>query len=504
MDKGLRPSFRSGAFLRTVGVRDVDGSWKQAALRRIPAVARALQTETARDLQRRYSSGRVSSALAQAAAELRQALAAAAGPEEVAAGRALAVLNEGPVGLAEMAAAILARSQRPSLRRVINGTGVVLHTNLGRSLLAPAAARRAAEIAQSYSNLELDLETGERGSRYVHVESLLCSLTGAEAALVVNNNAAAVLLVLSALAQGREVVVSRGELIEIGGSFRIPDVMSQSGARLVEVGTTNKTHRRDYEQAVTPETALLLKVHSSNYRILGFTAAVSREEMVQLAHQRGLLAVEDLGSGVLVDELPTYGYEAEPTAVASVRAGVDVVTFSGDKLLGGPQAGIIVGSREAVEKIRRHPLNRALRIDKLTLAALEETLRLYLDPQRAWEEVPTLQMLSMPQVELRRRARRLAQRLRAALGPEARVEVVEGSSQAGGGSLPAVEIPTWLVALQVEGLAAHQVEERLRHGDPAVLVRVQHDQVLVDPRTLLPGDDADLAAALAAACGLSD
>ena len=321
---------------------------------------------------------------------------------------------------------------------------------------------------------------------------------------MVNNNAAAVLLVLSALAQGREVVVSRGELIEIGGSFRIPDVMAQSGARLVEVGTTNKTHRRDYEQAVTPETALLLKVHSSNYRILGFTAGVSREEMVQLAHQRGLLAVEDLGSGVLVEELPAYGYEAEPTAVASVRAGVDVVTFSGDKLLGGPQAGIIVGSREAVEKIRRHPLNRALRIDKLTLAALEETLRLYLDPQRVWEEVPTLRLLSMSKEELRRRARGLAQRLRAALGPMARVEVVEGASQAGGGSLPAVEIPTWLVALQVEGLAAHQAEERLRRGDPAVLVRVQHDQVLVDPRTLLPGDDADLAAALAAACGVSD
>lgn len=478
----------------------MDGSWRQDALRRIPAVSRALHTETARVLQGRWSAGQVSEALAQAAAELRQALTAAAGPDDDSASRALAVLNAGPVGLAEMAAGILARSQRPSLRRVINGTGVVLHTNLGRSLLAPAAARRVAEVAQSYSNLELDLETGERGSRYAHVESLLCRLTGAEAALVVNNNAAAVLLVLSALGQGREVVVSRGELIEIGGSFRIPDVMAQSGARLVEVGTTNKTHGRDYERAITPDTALLLKVHSSNYRILGFTAAVSREEMVQLAHQSGILAVEDLGSGVLVEDLPTYGYEAEPTAVASVRAGVDVVTFSGDKLLGGPQAGIIVGRREAVERIRRHPLNRALRIDKLTLAALEETLRLYLDPQRARTEVPTLRMLSLAKEELRRRARSLAQRLRTALGPMARAEVVEGFSQAGGGSLPAVEIPTWLVALQVTGLAAHQVEERLRRGDPAVLVRVQHDQVLIDPRTLLPGDDADLAAALAAAC----
>ncbi|MGE5589761.1 MAG: L-seryl-tRNA(Sec) selenium transferase [Bacillota bacterium] len=481
----------------------MDNSWQKEALRRIPAVSRALQTETARALQRRYSAGQVSEALAQAAAELRQTLSAAVGPDDEAAVRAMAVLNLGPVGLAEMAGDILAREQRPSLRRVINGTGVVLHTNLGRSLLAPAAAQRVAEVAQSYSNLELDLETGERGSRYAHVESLLCRLTGAEAALVVNNNAGAVLLVLSALAQGREVVVSRGELIEIGGSFRIPDVMAQSGARLVEVGTTNKTHARDYERAITPESALLLKVHSSNYRILGFTAAVSREEMVQLARQRGLLAVEDLGSGVLVDDLPTYGYEAEPTAVASVRAGVDVVTFSGDKLLGGPQAGVIVGRREAVEKIRRHPLNRALRIDKLTLAALEETLRLYLDPRRAWAEVPTLRMLSLPKDELRRRAGSLARRLRTALGPTARVETVEGFSQGGGGSLPAVEIPTWLVALRVTGLSPRQVEERLRRGDPAVLVRIQHDQVLIDPRTLLSGDDADLTAALAAACGAS-
>ena len=478
-----------------------DAAWRQAALRRIPAVSRALASAAGQELQNRYNPVRVSEALGQAADSLRDALAKAESPAELVAAGALAALATGPAGLVSLAADLLQAAEQPSLRRVINGTGVVLHTNLGRSPLAERAVQRVAEVARSYSNLELDLTTGERGSRYVHVEGLLCRLTGAEAALVVNNNAAAVLLVLTALAKGREVIVSRGELVEIGGSFRIPDVMAESGATLVEVGATNKTHGRDYEQAITEQTALLLKVHTSNYRLLGFTAGVSREEMVAMAHGRGLHAVEDLGSGVLLD-LPAYGYDAEPTAILSVKAGVDVVTFSGDKLLGGPQAGIVVGRRELLERIRKHPLNRALRIDKLTLAALEETLRLYLDPAAAWREIPTLRLLAMPKEELSRRARALARLLRRKLGDLAEVAVIEGTSQAGGGSLPAVEIPTWLVTVQAKALPAHRVEERLRLGEPAVLVRVQHDRVLLDPRTLLEGDDRDLTNALTVACRL--
>ena len=296
---------------------------------------------------------------------------------------------------------------RPRFRRVLNATGVVVHTNLGRSLLAPEAMDAVAEVCRHYSNLEFDLDTGERGSRYSHVEGLLTDITGAEAALVVNNNAAAVLLTLRALCAGREVIVSRGQLVEIGGSFRIPDVMARSGAVLREVGATNRTHLRDYEQAIGEDTAALMRVHASNFRIIGFTGDVALPDLRALADRHGLPVIEDLGSGTLIDFTP-HGLPGEPTVARTVADGADVVTFSGDKVLGGPQAGVIVGRREYVERIKADPMNRALRIDKMTLAALEATLRLSLEPETAVERIPTLRMMTMPEATLKTRAGRLA------------------------------------------------------------------------------------------------
>src|SRR5512139_2684609 len=299
---------------------------------------------------------------------------------------------------------------QPRLRRVINATGVVIHTNLGRSPLHPSAIEHLMEVSKTYSNLEYDIELGERGNRYTHVEEVLCRLSGAESALVVNNNAAAVLLALNTFAEGKEAIVSRGELVEIGGAFRIPDVMKRSGALLREVGTTNRTHLRDYQKAMGSETALLLKVHTSNFRVMGFTSEVSLEELVELGRGQDIPVMNDLGSGCLVD-LSRYGLEKEPTVQEAVKTGVDVVTFSGDKLLGGPQAGIIVGKKRFLDPIKSNPLTRALRIDKLTLAALESTLLLYLDEAKAIEEIPTLRMLTVDRDHLKRRGRRLLKRL---------------------------------------------------------------------------------------------
>ena len=329
---------------------------------------------------------------------------------------------------------------------MINATGVVLHTNLGRAPLGRAALARLALVAARYSNLELDVRTKARGSRYDHVDGLLCRLSGAEASLVVNNNAAAVLLALESLARGREVVVSRGELIEIGGAFRIPDIMARSGARLVEVGTTNRTRLADYASAITPETALLLKVHPSNYRVVGFTESVRTAELAELGRARGVPVLEDLGSGCFLDLRP-WGLPREPTVPETVAAGADVVTFSGDKLLGGPQAGIVVGRRALVERLRQNPLNRALRIDKLTLAALEATLRAYEDPATAPREIPTLRMLSESAAVVRRRARRVLRRVPAAARTALGLTVVAGRSEVGGGALPLAELPTAALAL---------------------------------------------------------
>ncbi|RNC68012.1 MAG: L-seryl-tRNA(Sec) selenium transferase [Desulfuromonadales bacterium] len=394
----------------------------------------------------------------------------------------------------------VARATALSLRRVVNGTGVVIHTNLGRSPLAERVRTQLEEIAFGYSNLEFDLEKGERGSRYSHVERLLCELTGAEAALVVNNNAAAVLLALSALAAGKEAIVSRGELVEIGGSFRIPDVMGQSGAILREVGTTNRTHPRDYRQALTPATGLLLKVHSSNFAVVGFTAEVGAADLVAIGREAGIPVMADTGSGCLLD-LSRFGIRGEPTVQEFVAAGVDVVTFSGDKLLGGPQAGIIVGRQEFIGLLKKHPLLRALRIDKLTLAALEVTLRLYRDELQALTEIPTLRMLTASAPDLKARARSLVRRLRRTVPSTVTFALADGISQVGGGAYPLLELPTTLVAVDVEGLAPQEMEMRLRGGEVPVVGRINKGRFFLDVRTLLEVDIPLLAAALQTLAG---
>jgi len=389
----------------------------------------------------------------------------------------------------------LEAAARPSLRRVINATGVIIHTNLGRSLLAMECIERLIEAALFYTNLEYDLARGVRGSRQDHLEGLLRELTGAEAALVVNNNAGAVLLALHTLARGKEVVISRGQLVEIGGSFRMPEIMVVSGAILKEVGTTNKTHLHDYEKAITSETAMLLKVHPSNFRILGFTKEVPLPELVELGRRYGLLVVEDLGSGCLLD-LSRYGLEKEPTVQETLKAGADLVLFSGDKLLGGPQVGLILGRREVVARLRANPLTRTLRPDKLTLAAMEATLRLYLEESQAVAAIPTLRMLTRPAADLEREAQALARKLRRRLGDRVQVKVVPSQAQVGGGSLPLAHLPSRALALNVPPLAAHQLEARLRQAQPPVIARVEHDIVLLDLRTLLPEDHGALAAVL--------
>ncbi len=390
-------------------------------------------------------------------------------------GRAREEIRRGgePGDLAARVRAELASARAPRLRRVLNATGVIVHTNLGRAPLAEAALARVVEATRGYSNLEYDLAAGARGSRQDHVADILCRLTGAEAALVVNNNAAAVLLALAALAEGREVLVSRGELIEIGDGFRIPDVLARSGARLVEVGTTNRTRAADYELAIGPETALVLRVHQSNFRVVGFTEQPALAELAGVARHADLALVDDLGSGVLV-ELP-----GEPSAKESLAAGADLVCFSGDKLLGGPQAGIVVGRAELVERLRRHPLQRALRADKLTLAALEGTLLLYLD---APERIPVLRMLHEPAEAVRARAERLAALVGGA--------VEETVGRVGGGALPLAELPSFACAVEEE-LAAP-----LRAGEPPVVAVVRDGRTLLDCRTLRDAEIDEVASAI--------
>ena len=390
---------------------------------------------------------------------------------------------------------------RPRLRRVINATGVVVHTNLGRSLLPPEAVRALVEAAVNYSNLEMDLATGKRGSRYSLVEELLVALTGAEAALVVNNNAAAVLLVLETLAKERDVIVSRGQLVEIGGSFRIPDVMARSGARLVEVGATNRTHLRDYESVITEATGLLLKVHTSNFRVIGFTSEVSMKDLVQLGERRNIPVMEDLGSGCLVD-LSRFGLRHEPTVQESIATGVDVVTFSGDKLLGGPQAGIIAGRREIIDRVKRNPLNRALRIDKFTLASLEAVLRLYLDEENAMERVPTLSMLAVSPTTLQRRAGKLVKAIKGALPENWDVSVVHVQSRVGGGAMPEEGLPSRALAIRPGIHMVNTVERRLRAGEIPVICRIEDEQLLFDLRTVRDDEIPLLTAALVDACRL--
>lgn len=455
----------------------------QKLLRSLPSVDRVLREEALSGLSDRLPQGVLSHAVQTEIGQLRRQILE---HQHQPSGERLT-----PAVLAERAAAACRLMLRPSLRRVINATGTVLHTNLGRAPLAPAALRAIGDTASGYANLEMEMDSGSRGERSSHVEQLLTRLTGAEAALVVNNNAGAVLLALTALGRGREAVVSRGELVEIGGAFRIPEVMEAGGVRLCEVGSTNRTHLYDYERAISPDTAILLKVHTSNYRIVGFSQEVSSAELVSLARRHGLIAMEDLGSGLLLDLHP-YGLAPEPVVSAVVADGVDVVTFSGDKLLGGPQAGLIVGRAEVLARLRKHPLARALRIDKLTLAALEATLRLYLQPDQARQQIPVLQMLTADEQVLGQRTERLRQRLLQEQ-PNLGAEMIDDVSRVGGGSMPLTALPNVALSLTSAQPGVDQLTRRLRALTPAVVARVQQDRLLINLRAVFPDQDELLA-----------
>ena len=456
----------------------------QQLLRQIPKVDDLLKMPALEALLEEMPAQTVTRAVRQALEELRR---------DVLDGK----LEELPEreALCNKIAALARKEDAPSLRRIINGTGIILHTNLGRACLSEKAAQAACAVAGSYSTLEFNLATGGRGLRYTHVEDLLCRLTGAESALVVNNNAAAVLLTLSALTSGGQVVVSRGELVEIGGSFRVPDIMEACGAVLKEVGTTNKTHLRDYEKAICAETRALMKVHTSNYRIVGFTETPALADLVELGHSKDLMVIEDLGSGCLVD-LNQFGIHGEPTVQDSLRAGVDVVSISGDKLLGGPQAGIILGKKKYVDVLKKHPLTRAMRVDKMTLAALEATLRSY-EADRAVKEIPTIAMLAASQEALQGRAEVLCAGLNSA-GCTAQVVPTEG--QVGGGSVPTQLLKSFAVALEPRNCSVDALEEKLRLGEPAIIGRIHHDRYLLDVRTLKDSDFEEIIRAATEAC----
>jgi L-seryl-tRNA(Ser) seleniumtransferase len=452
-----------------------------ALLRQIPAVNELLSRTALRDLQARLGRRLVVESTRRVLQCLRDRIV-----EGSLSSVSLAAVEQEIAIEAEAAA-------RFSLRPVINASGVVLHTNLGRAPLAREAIEHLAEVSTCYSNLEYDLDLGARGKRDAHTDRLFCQLLGAEKTLLVNNNAAAVLLALNTLAEGAEVVVSRGELIEIGGSFRIPEVCAKSGAILREVGTTNRTRIGDYAAAINERTRVLLRVHPSNFRILGFTERPSLEEFVELAQRYNLISVEDLGSGCLVDLSP-HGIRDEPTASASLKAGVDVITFSGDKLLGGPQAGILAGKREPLERIRRNPLFRALRVDKLTIAALEATISLYL--QGKPQAIPALRMIQLSREAIRQRAMRLAEKLSA--HPQFSARVQDGDSVIGGGSTPAQSLPTALLAVTHSRFSAQELERLLRQNPPPVIARVEQDTLLLDLRTVFEHQDEELLRALEA------
>jgi L-seryl-tRNA(Ser) seleniumtransferase len=396
--------------------------------------------------------------------------------------------------VAARAAQILRRKLTPNLRRAINAAGIVLHTNLGRAPLSACAQAALAEVTAGYCNVQADLATGTRMPRESHIQALLQQITGAEAAVVVNNNAAATVLVLNTLAAGREVIVSRGEMVEIGGAFRIPDILKLSGCRLVEVGCTNRTHLKDYRTAITPETTLLLAVHQSNYRIVGFASQPAIGELAALAREHNLICAHDLGSGALLD-LRQFGLPHEPSVPESLEAGAEVVFFSGDKLLGGPQCGLILGKAALLEGMRKNPFYRIFRVDKLTLAALEATLRLFLEPETLAQKHATLKLLTLPLPEIRRRASRLARQLRDC-APDLKVTLQEAVSEIGGGSLSGRELPTWVVRIASPALSPGEFAARLRLGEPPIFARVQEDALQLDLRTVLPAEDNLLLAGL--------
>jgi L-seryl-tRNA(Ser) seleniumtransferase len=458
----------------------------------IPSIEQLRQRPAIRALEDRFGAEATVRALRSAAAAVRRAIAD---------GDRSASTEPAVIARVETAAlADLCDAFRPSLEPVINATGVIIHTNLGRAPLAAPAADRMAVVARGYASLEYDLGRGARGRRDVHAEALLCRLTGAEAASVVNNNAAATMLMLAALAAGREVIVSRGELVEIGGGFRVPEVMAQSGAVLREVGTTNKTRAADYAAAINERTALILRVHPSNFRIEGFTERPSLADLVAVGNTYDIPVAEDLGSGYMGSDtgptrvrLGTDPLGSEPTVPATIAAGVDICCFSGDKLLGGPQAGIIVGRTALMDRVRTHPLMRALRVDKMTYAALEATLAEYA-AGRAATTVPVQRMLTMTADEIRTRAESMATAIGEMIGW--RAELLPGASTVGGGSAPGIELPTWLVAIAKEGLTPDALAERLRRQTPPVIARIEHDRVLLDLRTVLSDQDAQLSGAL--------
>jgi L-seryl-tRNA(Ser) seleniumtransferase len=458
----------------------------QNPFRNLPSVNELLQLPAIEALSGRHAHDVIVTAIRQQLDEIRQRLGAGESTD----GRI------GPDSLAAVVAARLERQLRPKLRTVINATGVILHTNLGRAPMADEAARAAYDAARGYLNLEMDLESGERSSRQSAIREWVCRLTGAESATAVNNNAAATVIVLRATCGGREVIVSRGQLIEIGGSFRIPEIMAVSGAALREVGTTNITRLSDYEKAIGPSTGALMHIHSSNYRISGFTETVPLVDLAALGKQKGLHVIDDIGSGALID-FGRFGFHGEPIARESVAAGADLVLFSGDKLLGGPQAGIIAGRKDLIQRVEKDPLMRAFRLDKMSLSALEATLRLYLNEARALQDVPGLRMLGAPLSELRAHADSLAEKLRS-IEALVSVTVSEDSAYVGGGSLPDQAMKTYVVELAARDVSDEELARRLRLGDPAVVGRLQGGRLLLDVRTLLPGQADMLVAAIRA------
>ena len=464
-------------------------SGQRNLLRTLPAVSRVLREEPLQSLSHQLPQDTLSHAVQEIITSLRQEILETGKvdpPERLHSAR-----------VAEVAAQNCRELLQPSLRKVINATGTLLHTNLGRAPLAAQSLRAINDVAAGYSNLEFELDTGCRGERFSHVENLLTQLTGAEAALAVNNNSGAVLLALTALGKGREAIVSRGELVEIGGAFRIPEVMEAGGVILREVGASNRTHLHDYQRAINEDTAILLKVHTSNYRIVGFSKDVPARQLRPLAQENDLILMEDLGSGLLLD-LSNYGLEKEPTVQEVVKAGVDVITFSGDKLLGGPQAGLIVGRADLIKKIRKHPLARALRIDKLTLAGLESTLRLYLKPGQALRELPVLKMFAAAPEQQKQRCQRLIERLKIE-SLAAEIKLIEDFSRVGGGAMPLTELPDWAVEINPLAVRIPDLAKRLRTFTPAVVTRVQNDRLLVNLRAVFEDEETLLAQILIAA-----